>query len=100
MNKVGTCPLATLARLAQRPFYVVAETDKILPARLEPFFRLPLRRVPGVRLENLTFDLTPHRLVSAILTDAGKLSRKELTRQMRMAKVSGVLLRVLRRERV
>ncbi len=63
VNKVGTSALARLARLAGKPFFVVAETSKILPRSLARFYRLPLRsgqeivrRTAGVCVENPYFD--------------------------------------------
>jgi translation initiation factor eIF-2B subunit delta len=91
VNKVGTCPLAILARQAGRPFFVLAERDKILPAGLERFFRLPARSL---------FDRTPYRLVSGIVCEFGVLGRTELAREMRRARVSPALVRALRRSSI
>ena len=104
VNKVGTSTLATLARHCRRPFYVIAGTDKILPARFAPFFGLSRPGSPlagtarGARAENPMFDLTPYELVRAIVTERGRLSRKELSRRMRSAEISEALLQALRRQ--
>jgi methylthioribose-1-phosphate isomerase len=84
-NKVGTYPLALLAREHGVPFYVVAPTSTIDPATPSGS-RIPIEeRDPGevtsprgmaiapegARAHNPAFDVTPSRLVSAIVTERG-----------------------------
>ncbi len=84
-NKIGTYPLAVLAREHGVPFYVAAPTSTIdlsLPTGDE----IPIEeRSPeevtapaghrfaarGVHVANPAFDVTPHRLIAAIITERG-----------------------------
>jgi len=84
-NKIGTYPLAVLARENQVPFYVAAPlstVDFLTPsgekipieersgAEVEAF--AGVRVVPeGVRGRYLAFDVTPAALITAIVTEAG-----------------------------
>jgi methylthioribose-1-phosphate isomerase len=84
-NKIGTYPLAVLAARHGVPFYVAAPTTTIDPD-LPSGERIPIeerspeevvglsgvRTAPvGVRAWNPAFDVTPHELVSAIVTERG-----------------------------
>ena len=87
-NKVGTYPLAVLARHHGLPFYVAAPTSTIDLACAEgasiPIERrspgevaeLGGRRLvpPGVAVENRAFDITPAGLVTALVTEEGSVS--------------------------
>jgi methylthioribose-1-phosphate isomerase len=84
-NKVGTYGLAVLARHHGVPFYVAAPTSTIdlacptgadIPLERRPPDEVAVvggrRIVPdGVAVENLAFDVTPARLVTAIVTEEG-----------------------------
>jgi len=84
-NKIGTYALAVLARAHGIPFYVAAPLSTIDPA-LPDGGKIPIeernpdevthcggiRTAPeGVAVWNPAFDVTPHDLVSAIITEAG-----------------------------
>jgi methylthioribose-1-phosphate isomerase len=84
-NKIGTYPLAVLARENRVPFYVAAPLSTIDP-RAKSGADIPIeqrdpaevtslggRRIApaGVQAEHPAFDVTPARLVSAIITEAG-----------------------------
>lgn len=84
-NKIGTYSLAVLARENDVPFYVAAPTSTI-DFRLESGDNIPIeerspnevthfggRRVApeGIRVFNPAFDVTPARLVDAIITELG-----------------------------
>lgn len=104
VNKVGTSALARLARLAGKPFFVVAETSKILPRSLARFYRLPLRsgqeivrRTAGVRVENPYFDYTASRFATGVITEKGEMSTAQLNREMRLLQVSARLIEALER---
>jgi methylthioribose-1-phosphate isomerase len=96
-NKVGTRMLATLARAAGKPFYVVAPTSTfdlatpngtkiVVEQRDEEEVRsfAGCRAAPrGVPVFNPAFDVTPARLVTAFITDRGILKppyRKSIQR--------------------
>lgn len=79
VNKVGSHPLALLAREAGLPVYVLCEMLKIappdFPLRLEemdPRELLP-EPVAGVTAVNLYFDSTPASLITGIVTERGML---------------------------
>lgn len=87
-NKIGTYSLAVLARENNIPFYVAAPTSTIdlsLPdgdgieieeRALEEVTRFGgVRTAPeGVAAVNPAFDVTPHRYISAIVTESGVAS--------------------------
>lgn len=84
-NKIGTYTLACLAEKHGIPFYVAAPTstfdlsipdmsaipvEERSPEEVLHFFGTPT--VPkGVKALNPSFDLTPYRLISAIITERG-----------------------------
>jgi len=86
-NKIGTYTLAVLAHRHGVPFYVVAPTSTIDPKintgweipieERDPREVLQLEGVPlapaGARARNPAFDLTPHELITAIVTERGVL---------------------------
>ena len=82
VNKVGTYPLAVMARSEGRPFYVLAGFEKLLPPELQEAFRIEGRppdevaRVEGVRVENVYFDLTPLELITSFVTPRGLMDPK------------------------
>jgi methylthioribose-1-phosphate isomerase len=84
-NKVGTYPLAVLAKENGVPFYVAAPIST-LDLTLASGDQIPIEQRPsvevthvfgvavapeGVRVENPAFDVTPHRYVTAIITERG-----------------------------
>jgi methylthioribose-1-phosphate isomerase len=84
-NKIGTYTLAVLARAHEIPFVVAAPLSTIdletpdgrsIPIEERPAAEVThlggIRLAPdGVRVANPAFDITPHHLVSAIVTEAG-----------------------------
>ncbi|HXX39621.1 MAG TPA: S-methyl-5-thioribose-1-phosphate isomerase [bacterium] len=84
-NKVGTYTLAVLAHEHRIPFYVAGSTstvdldtpdgDAIPIEERDPAEVTAVRGVliapAGVAVRNPAFDITPHRLVTAIITEAG-----------------------------
>ena len=84
-NKVGTYSVAVLAKEHGIPFYVAAPLSTI-DLSIETGDEIPIeqrspdevstiggrRMAPmSVEIENPAFDVTPHRLITAIFTDAG-----------------------------
>jgi methylthioribose-1-phosphate isomerase len=84
-NKIGTYMVAVLAKTHKIPFYVAAPLSTIDPS-VKTGKEIPIekrdeqevthfkgkRTVPdGVGAENPAFDVTPHRYVSAIITEKG-----------------------------
>ncbi len=84
-NKIGTYNIAVLARENGVPFYVAAPTSTIDPSlasgdeipieERSPEEVTHIRGLPiapeGVEVANPAFDITPHRYVSAIITERG-----------------------------
>jgi methylthioribose-1-phosphate isomerase len=84
-NKIGTYPLAVLAREHGVPFYVAAPLSTLDPATpdgaaipIEERGRAELARIgdvdllpEGVPVRHPAFDVTPHRLVAGIVTERG-----------------------------
>ncbi len=91
-NKIGTYSIAVLAKEHRVPFYVVAPTSTIdlsvrsgrkIPIEQrdanEVIFIGGKRVVPkGVKVFNPAFDITPARLVKAIVTEQGIVKPSEL----------------------
>lgn len=84
-NKVGTYGVAVLARENNVPFYVAAPVST-LDLSLPSGEQIPIEQRPpeevthvfgvpvtpeGVRVENPSFDVTPNRYVTAIITERG-----------------------------
>jgi methylthioribose-1-phosphate isomerase len=84
-NKIGTYSVAVLAKENQIPFYVAAPIST-LDLTLDSGEQIPIEEraagevthvhgVPvapeGMRVANPAFDVTPHRYVSAIITERG-----------------------------
>jgi methylthioribose-1-phosphate isomerase len=84
-NKVGTYTLAVLAQENAIPFYVAAPTSTIdlslptgdeiqieerSPEEVTHFLGTPTAP-PGVPAANPAFDVTPHRYISAIVSEGG-----------------------------
>ena len=85
-NKIGTYNLAVLAHHHNVPFYIAApnstfdlslDSGKDIPIEerntkevTELFFKKPIA-ARGVKVFNPAFDVTPHNLISAFITDKG-----------------------------
>ena len=84
-NKIGTYPVAVLARQHEIPFYVAAPFST-LDLKIPDGSHIPIeqrdpnevthiggvRIVPdGVSVFNPAFDVTPHQFITAIITDRG-----------------------------
>jgi len=84
-NKIGTYPLAVLAQENDLPFYVAAPTSTIDPDIAhgddipieerdpEEVLRMGATRTApeGVSAAHPAFDVTPHRYITAIITEVG-----------------------------
>lgn len=85
-NKIGTCGLAVLSHYHKIPFYIAApistfdlkiKTGKDIPIEERKpqeitglFFKRPVAQ-RSVGIFNPAFDVTPHNLITAIITDKG-----------------------------
>jgi len=78
-NKIGTYPIAVLARRHSVPFYVAAPVSTIDPSTPDGA-AIPIEERDAAEVTdghapalNLAFDVTPAELVSAIITERGAL---------------------------
>ncbi|WP_437726407.1 S-methyl-5-thioribose-1-phosphate isomerase [Sorangium sp. So ce861] len=95
-NKIGTYGLACLSRHHGVPFYVAApwstidlatDTGASIPIEERSRDEVAVvgnRRVvpPGVAVRHPAFDVTPAELVTAIFTERGKLTTREISRSV------------------
>jgi ribose 1,5-bisphosphate isomerase len=86
VNKVGTCALALIAREARVPFYVAAETLKVAPGRPEAAQDARGERQPRLTIPAVYFDLTPPRLLTALITEEGVFAPREMRALARRAR--------------
>ena len=83
-NKIGTYSLAVLARAHKLPFYIVAPKSTFDPYissgkeiiieerdAKEVLFFHGVRCAPDVSVCNPAFDVTPHELITAVITEDG-----------------------------
>jgi translation initiation factor eIF-2B subunit delta len=102
VNKLGTHPLAQIARLHQVPIFSLCTSGKFLPATAAPLVRFvehPGHEVwpdapPGVHLHNRYFDLTPLPLFSGIVSEARVYTPAELRTHLQRRKLAPALLRL------
>ncbi|MCE2510194.1 MAG: translation initiation factor eIF-2B [Alphaproteobacteria bacterium] len=79
LNKAGTYPLALAAVDAGVPFFVCAEGFKWMPDGSAPALEamdpaeLGVPAFPHVRVENIYFDRTPARLITAYFNEKGRI---------------------------
>jgi len=100
-NKIGTYPLAVLARRHGMPFYVAAPLSTFDP-KIPDGSHIPIEERPaeevtgyrgkrwapeGVKVRNPAFDVTPAELVSALITERAVVPQPDT------AKVKALLLR-------
>lgn len=83
VNKVGTHPLALVAKENRKPFYVVTSSftiDKRKKIIMEqrPDSEIMHRHIKGARIYNPAFDITPWKYVTGIVTENGILKPKEI----------------------
>ena len=98
-NKIGTYGVAVLARVHKIPFYIAApsttfdlkaKTGKDIPIEERPHREVSemngKRLAPkGMKIFNPSFDVTPHKYISGIITEAGVL-RRPFTRSIKKIK--------------
>ena len=102
-NKIGTYPLAVLAREHGIPFYVAAPwstIDLATPSGASiPIEERNAREVThlgstqlapaGAHIRNPSFDVTPHKYITAIITERG-IFKAPFTETLRAASISDV----------
>jgi len=103
-NKIGTYSVAVLAKEHKIPFYVAAPISTI-DLNIKNGDKIPIEErdikevthikeipiaSPGIKVRNPAFDVTPNKLVTAIITERGivrKPFEKSLKRVVKMGKV-------------
>ena len=104
-NKIGTYSVAVLAKEHKIPFYVAAPISTI-DLNIKNGDRIPIEErdikevthikgIPiastGIKVRNPAFDVTPNKLVTAIITERGivrKPFEKSLKRLVKVGKAS------------
>lgn len=97
-NKIGTYTLAILCKEHKIPFYVAAPLSSI-DFSISTGEKIPIEErscdevthilgkyqiaPDGVKVRNLAFDVTPHRYITAIITEKGAFKPKDLKRLMK-----------------
>ncbi len=107
-NKIGTYSLAVLCRENKVPFYVAAPLSSIdfsipsgehipLEERSPEEVTTVLGRCPiappGVPARNIAFDVTPHRYITAIITERGAFRPKDIKKLARSVPVDDIRMR-------
>ncbi len=85
VNKVGTHPLAIVAKENKKPFYVITSSftfDKRQKIIMEqrPAYELQHNNLKGAKIFNPAFDITPWGYVKAVVTETGIISPSKLKR--------------------
>jgi ribose 1,5-bisphosphate isomerase len=88
INKIGTCGLAIIASEFKVPFHVCAETYKFSPRSLSGEKTVIEERaveeiispdeIPGLKVFNPVFDVTPARFIKSIICEKGIISVSEV----------------------
>ncbi|NWF76939.1 MAG: S-methyl-5-thioribose-1-phosphate isomerase [Nitrospirae bacterium] len=92
-NKIGTYPLAVLCKENKIPFYVAAPLSSIDfeipsgeyipieergPEEVTNIFGKCRIAPEGVKVRNIAFDVTPHKYITAIITEKGAFRPKDI----------------------
>jgi translation initiation factor 2B subunit (eIF-2B alpha/beta/delta family) len=91
VNKTGTLGLAVAAKQWSVPFYVLAGSEKFLPAfyplrraiRQKPAREILSAPPAGLTVINHYFDITPLSYITAVVTEKGVLSRRGVAAMLR-----------------
>jgi methylthioribose-1-phosphate isomerase len=102
--KLGTSALASCAKWAGVPCYVLADTTKIWPTALGPQLlkERPAEEVwdappPGVKVLNRYYDITAWDAISGVVTEQGLLNAKEVRDLSRQRTAHPLLQRIIAR---
>jgi len=96
VNKIGTYALALAARDNRVPFYVLAGTEKFLPAPFARALRIEERdpkevtneTIPNSVVENRYFDITPLNLITGVVTQEGVMPGAEVRKRLKGMRIS------------
>jgi len=102
INKAGTAGLGVATRSWGVPFYVLAGSEKFLPAGFFP--RADQEKPPeeilsqppaGLRIINRYFDITPLDCITAVISEEGRLSSGDLSAKLEQLQAHPDLLAAL-----
>jgi len=87
VNKVGTNLIALAAKENKKPFYVVGSTLKFdrrkkLVIEERPEIEV-YKKIKGVKIRNIAFDITDWKFVSAVITEKGVYKPKQILRLLK-----------------
>jgi translation initiation factor 2B subunit (eIF-2B alpha/beta/delta family) len=86
VNKVGTRTLALVAQAAGKPVFALAERLKVTPDSyplvIEEMNLAELLPAPisGVTARNISFDVTPARLITSVISETGEMNGHDIAR--------------------
>ncbi len=84
VNKIGTLPLAIVAKHFGRPVFVAGGTIKITPEVQIEFRKaeeiIEPQRLPGAKIINPAFDVTPAEFIDQIITEKGVVKPQMIDR--------------------
>jgi ribose 1,5-bisphosphate isomerase len=86
VNKVGTHPMALVARENRKPFYVITSTFAVDRRKKFVMERRPpeeIVKIKGAAVDNPAFDITPWKYVTAVVTEDGILKPARIKRMIK-----------------
>jgi len=91
VNKVGTYPLAVVAKENKKPFYVATSTftvDKRKNIIIEerPHKEITHKHLKGAKIHNPAFDITSYKYISKIITEQGIFTPAQLKKKFFLTK--------------
>jgi len=90
-NKVGTHPLAVVAKHCSVPFYALAGSEKFIPLTYpietaiqdKPSEEILTHPPRGLKIINRYFDITPLSYLTAVITEKGALTPQEIKKHLK-----------------
>jgi ribose 1,5-bisphosphate isomerase len=88
VNKIGTYPLAVVAKEHKKPFYVVGDTLKLdrrkkLVIEERSPHEVYAEHIKTLNIKNPAFDVTPWRYVNRVITEKGILTPGNVLRMLK-----------------
>jgi ribose 1,5-bisphosphate isomerase len=88
VNKIGTYPMAVVAKEHKKPFYVVGNTlkldrrKKLVIEQRNPH-EIYVEHIKTLEIKNPAFDLTPWKFISRVVTEKGILTPGNILRMLK-----------------
>jgi ribose 1,5-bisphosphate isomerase len=88
VNKIGTCPMAVVAREYKKPFYVVGNTlkldkrKKLIIEERSPY-EIYHEHMKTLEIKNPAFDITPWKFISRVITEKGIMTPGNILRMLK-----------------